>query len=164
VWEHGFTLDDVATLRAFSIEEDARLRAYVESLDQTALDEPLVMSENAGDVIPRWLILAHVVKHRTTHRCELARFCTEHGHWRGGGTPERVDRQAAPRNGAIGRPAGRAGGGRRYWFHDAVGQGDRRRRHVVRVESTAGPGLRVEEGGWEEDEDHPRNAEELVDG
>ena len=80
VWEHGFPLDDVTALRTFSWEEDARLRAYVKSLEQGALDEPLGMSEDTGDGIPRWLILAHVVNHGTTHRSELARFLTEHGH------------------------------------------------------------------------------------
>ncbi len=79
-WDHGFVLDDLPSIHAFCIEEDARLRGYVTSLDQTALDEPLITSEETDDVIPRWLILAHVVNHGTQHRSELARFLTDRGH------------------------------------------------------------------------------------
>jgi uncharacterized damage-inducible protein DinB len=79
-WDHGFVLDDLPTIHAFCIEEDARLRGYVTSLDQTALDEPLITSEETDDVIPRWLILAHVVNHGTQHRSELARYLTDRGH------------------------------------------------------------------------------------
>jgi len=78
-WDHGFVLDDLPTIHAFCLEEDARLRSYVTSLDQTALDEPLITSEENDD-IPRWLILAHVVNHGTQHRSELARYLTECGH------------------------------------------------------------------------------------
>jgi len=75
-WDHGFTLDDVPSIHAFCLEEDERLRGYVTSLDQRALDEPLVMGEEPDDVIPRWLILAHTVNHGTQHRSELARYFT----------------------------------------------------------------------------------------
>ena len=80
VWDHGFALDDLPAIRAFCLEEDIRLRTYVESLDDTALTEPLAMSDDPADVIPRWLILAHVVNHGTQHRSELARYLTECGH------------------------------------------------------------------------------------
>ena len=80
VWDHGYTLDDVAQLHAFTREEDARLRDYVAALDQPALDEPLVMSDDPNDTIPRWLILTHVVNHATQHRSELARYFTVCGH------------------------------------------------------------------------------------
>src|SRR5918994_1351323 len=46
VWDHGNTLDEIQQLHAFTLEEDARLRDYVASMDHSALDEPLVMSEN----------------------------------------------------------------------------------------------------------------------
>jgi uncharacterized damage-inducible protein DinB len=77
VWDHGFVLDDLPALHGFSLEEDARLRSYVESLDDTDLAEGLAMSEDPNDRIPRWLIIAHVV---TQHRSELARYFTECGH------------------------------------------------------------------------------------
>jgi uncharacterized damage-inducible protein DinB len=80
VWDHGFALDDLPAIHAFCIEEDARLRSYVESLDDAALTEPLTMSAEPDDQIPRWLILAHVVNHGTQHRSELARYLTECGH------------------------------------------------------------------------------------
>lgn len=79
-WDHGYSLDDVAQLHAFTSEEDARLRDYVAALDQPALDEPIVMSDDPNDTIPRWLILTHVVNHGTQHRSELARYFTVCGH------------------------------------------------------------------------------------
>jgi uncharacterized damage-inducible protein DinB len=80
VWDHGFVVDDLPEIHAFSLEEDVRLRTLVESLDDTALVEPLAMSEDSDDAIPRWLIIAHVVNHGTQHRSELARYLTECGH------------------------------------------------------------------------------------
>jgi len=80
VWDHGYTLDDVPALHAFSLEEDARLRRDVESFDDTALREPLTLSAEPDDVAPRWLIVAHVVNHGTQHRSELARYFTDCGH------------------------------------------------------------------------------------
>ena len=80
VWDHEFALDDLPAIHAFCLEEDARLRSYVEHLDDAALTEPLTMSADPDDLIPRWLILAHVVNHGTQHRSELARYLTECGH------------------------------------------------------------------------------------
>jgi uncharacterized damage-inducible protein DinB len=78
VWDHGFELDDLPAIHAFCLEEDARLRIYVESLDDSALTGSLALS--ADFARPRWLIVAHVVNHGTQHRSELARFLTECGH------------------------------------------------------------------------------------
>lgn len=80
VWEQGFDLDDVAAIHAFCREEDARLRDYVASLDRAALDEQLQMSDDPNDVLPRWMILTHVVNHGTQHRSELAHVFTRCGH------------------------------------------------------------------------------------
>lgn len=80
VWDHGFTLDDLPTIHAFCLEEDRRLRHYVASLDETALNEPLLMSEDPDDRIQRWLIVAHIVNHGTQHRSELAHYLTRCGH------------------------------------------------------------------------------------
>jgi uncharacterized damage-inducible protein DinB len=79
VWDHGFALDDLPAIHAFSLEEDARLRRYVESLDDAGLCEPMAMSQEPDDRIPRWLIIAHVVNHGTQHRSELARYLTTCG-------------------------------------------------------------------------------------
>ena len=78
VWDHGFVLDDLPAIHAFCLEEDKRLRSYVESLDETALSESLARGTDFA--VPRWLILAHVVNHGTQHRSELARYLTERGH------------------------------------------------------------------------------------
>ena len=80
VWDHGFALDDLPAIHAFSLEEDARLRRHVESLDDAALTEPLAVGVDPDDRVPRWLIIAHVVNHGTQHRSELARYLTECGH------------------------------------------------------------------------------------
>jgi uncharacterized damage-inducible protein DinB len=80
VWDHGFALDDLPTIHGFCLEEDRRLRDYVETLDERGLHEPLAMSEDPNDRIPRWLILAHVVNHGTQHRSELAHYLTRCGH------------------------------------------------------------------------------------
>src|SRR5512134_910739 len=80
VWDHGFVLDDLPSFHAFCLAEDAHLRRYVGSLGQGALNEQLAMSDDPEDVLPRWLILAHVVNHGTQHRSELARYLTECGH------------------------------------------------------------------------------------
>ena len=74
-WDHGFALDDLPAIHAFCLDEDARLRSYVESLDDAGLTESIGQSER-----PRWLIVAHVVNHGTQHRSELARYLTECGH------------------------------------------------------------------------------------
>jgi uncharacterized damage-inducible protein DinB len=77
VWDHGFALDDLAAIHAFSREEDARLRDYVASLDESSLNERLNVGRDS--TAPRWVILAHVVNHGTQHRAELARYLTERG-------------------------------------------------------------------------------------
>ena len=78
VWDHGFVLDDLPALHAFCIEEDVRLRDYVSSLDDAAVDGPIKLGEDL--TVPRWLLGAHVVNHGTQHRSELARYLTECGH------------------------------------------------------------------------------------
>ena len=46
MWDHGFVLDDVAENHAFCLEEDVRLRSYVESLDDFTLNEPISLGQN----------------------------------------------------------------------------------------------------------------------
>jgi uncharacterized damage-inducible protein DinB len=77
VWDQ-VPLDDLASIAAFSAEEDERLAAYVGSLDAAALSEHLPLDETHS--VPRWLIVAHVVNHGTQHRSELARYLTDLGH------------------------------------------------------------------------------------
>jgi uncharacterized damage-inducible protein DinB len=79
-------------------------------------------------------------------------------------TPEQLAFRTAPQQWAIWQLAGHVAGSRAYWFHDALGEGDPATRDLFRVDRTTVPGLSLENAGWEDDEDHPRNAEELVDG
>jgi uncharacterized damage-inducible protein DinB len=78
--------------------------------------------------------------------------------------PEQLALRTAPHQWAIWQLAGHVAGGRAYWFHDVLGEGDPSTRDLFRVESTTVPGLSLEDAGWEDDEDHPRSADELVDG
>ena len=64
---------------------------------------------------------------------------------------------------AIWQLAANMAGGRAYWFHDVLGEGPDLR-EMFRVTSTTVPGLSLDDAGWEDDEDHPRSAAELVDG
>ena len=76
VWDHGHELDDLASIRALCLKEDATLRHYVDVLDDAALAEVLVDGDFRA---PRWLVVAHVVNHGTQHRSELARYLTDQG-------------------------------------------------------------------------------------
>jgi uncharacterized damage-inducible protein DinB len=79
-------------------------------------------------------------------------------------TPEELDLRTAPHQWAVWQLAGHVAGSRAYWFHDALGEGDPSTRNLFRVESTTVPGLPLKDAGWEDDEDHPRGVQELVDG
>ena len=78
VWDYGFELDDLNQLHAFSLEEDVRLRLFVESLSDEELAKP--WGTDAEFTRPRWLVISHIVSHGTQHRSELARYFTECGH------------------------------------------------------------------------------------
>jgi DinB family len=65
ILDHGFALEDLRALYAFSLDEDA-LR-----------ETPRV---SAGFAPPRWLVLPHVVNHGTQHRTEFARYLRDCGH------------------------------------------------------------------------------------
>lgn len=79
-------------------------------------------------------------------------------------TPEQLALRAAPHQMAVWQLAGHVAGSRVWWFHDVLGEGDPSTLDVFRVDSTTVPDLPLEDAGWEDDEDHPRSAEELVDG
>lgn len=79
-------------------------------------------------------------------------------------TPEQISLRTAPHMWAVWQLAAHLAGSRVFWFHDILGEGDSAVREMFRVASTTVPDLPLEDAGWEDDEDHPRRAEELVDG
>jgi uncharacterized damage-inducible protein DinB len=79
-------------------------------------------------------------------------------------TPEQLALRTAPHQWAVWQLAAHVAGSRVYWFHDVLGEGDAATRDLFRVDHTTVPDLPVEEAQWEDDEDRPRNAEELVEG
>jgi uncharacterized damage-inducible protein DinB len=79
-------------------------------------------------------------------------------------TPEQLGLRTAPQQWAVWQLAGHVAGSRAYWFHDVLGEGDPTTRDLFRVQRTTVPDVRLEDAGWEDDEDHPRTAMELVDG
>jgi uncharacterized damage-inducible protein DinB len=79
-------------------------------------------------------------------------------------TPEQLALRTAPHQWAIWQLAAHVAGSRAYWFHDVLGEGDPATRALFRVDRTTVPGLSLADAGWEDVEDHPRSAEELVEG
>jgi len=79
-------------------------------------------------------------------------------------TPEQLALRPAPRLWAVWQLAGHMAGSRAYWFHDVLGEGDPAVRDMFRVTSATVPDLPIENAGWEDDEDHPRGPDEVVDG
>lgn len=78
-------------------------------------------------------------------------------------TPEQMQLQPAPGEWAIWRLASNMAGGRLYWLCTMLGEDDLGLRDLFRVGHTTVPGLSLDIAGWEDDEDHPRTAAELVD-
>jgi uncharacterized damage-inducible protein DinB len=56
-------------------------RAYLDGLDQAALDEPIPFTRPAGTTlwIVRWQAIVHCANHATQHRSELAMMLTDLG-------------------------------------------------------------------------------------
>ena len=79
-------------------------------------------------------------------------------------TPEQLALRPAPRLWAVWQLAGHVAGSRAYWFHDVLGEGDPAVRDMFRVTSATVPDLALEDAGWEDDEDHPRGPDEVVEG
>ena len=79
-------------------------------------------------------------------------------------TPDQLGLRTAPHQWAVWQIAGHTAGARAYWFQDWMGEGDPAVRDLFRVASTTVPDLPLEDAGWEDDEDHPRDADELVEG
>ncbi len=78
-------------------------------------------------------------------------------------TDEQMRLRPAPDHWAVWQLAANMAGGRAYWFHEVLGEGDPAIRDMFRVAATTVPGLPLEDAGWEDDEARPRTAAELVD-
>jgi len=77
---------------------------------------------------------------------------------------EQLALRTAPDQMTIWQLASHMAGSRAYWFHDVLGEGDPAIRDMFRVARTTVPGLALSDAGWEDDEDHPRTATEIVEG
>jgi uncharacterized damage-inducible protein DinB len=78
-------------------------------------------------------------------------------------TDTQVALRPSPDHWAIWQLASNMAGGRAHWFHDVLGEGQAGVRDIFRVASSTVPGLPLEDAGWEDDEDHPRTAAQLVE-
>ena len=78
--------------------------------------------------------------------------------------PEQLGLRTAPHMWAVWQLAAHVAGSRVHWFHDVLGEGDAATRDMFRVSATTVPDLPLEDAGWEDQEDRPRTADELVDG
>lgn len=78
-------------------------------------------------------------------------------------TPEQMQLRAAPGEWAIWMLASNMAGGRMYWLCRVLGEDDHGVSAMFRVERVTVPDLPLEWAGWEDNEDRPRTADELVD-
>jgi uncharacterized damage-inducible protein DinB len=79
-------------------------------------------------------------------------------------TPEQLELRTAPGQWRVWQLAAHIAGARAYWFHEWMGEGDPSVRGLFRVAHTTVPNLPLEDAGWEDDETHPRDASQLIDG
>jgi uncharacterized damage-inducible protein DinB len=77
--------------------------------------------------------------------------------------PEQLALRPAPHEWAIWQIASHMAGSRAFWFHDVLGEGEDALRDTFRVQSTTVPELPLADAGWEDDENHPRSAPDIVD-
>ncbi len=78
-------------------------------------------------------------------------------------TLEQMQLRAAPGEWAIWQLASNMAGGRLYWLCRMLGEDDGGLGEMFRVDHVTVPGLDIQWAGWEDNEERPRTAEELVD-
>lgn len=78
-------------------------------------------------------------------------------------TFEQIQLRAAPGEWAIWQLASNMAGGRLYWLCHMLGEDDSGHAQMFKVDHTTVPDLPLGWEGWEDNEDRPRNAGELVD-
>jgi uncharacterized damage-inducible protein DinB len=77
-------------------------------------------------------------------------------------TDAQVQLRPSPDHWAIWQLASNMAGGRAYWLHEVLGEGQPAVRDMFRVATPTVPDLPLEDAGWEDDENHPRTAAELI--
>jgi uncharacterized damage-inducible protein DinB len=77
-------------------------------------------------------------------------------------TPEQMQLRPAPGEWAIWQLASNIAGGRLYWLCFMLGQDDLGAWEMFKVDHVTTPGLSLDWAGWEDNEDRPRTADELV--
>jgi uncharacterized damage-inducible protein DinB len=78
-------------------------------------------------------------------------------------TPEQMQLRPAPGEWAIWMLASNMAGGRMYWLCRMLGEDDKGVAEMFRVDHTTVPGMSLDWAGWEDNEDRPRTADELVE-
>ncbi|MGH7752462.1 MAG: DinB family protein [Gemmatimonadales bacterium] len=78
-------------------------------------------------------------------------------------TLEQMQLRPAPGEWAIWQLASNMAGGRLYWLCHMLGEDDRGLSQMFRVDHTTVPGVSLEWAGWEDNEDRPRTASEVID-
>jgi uncharacterized damage-inducible protein DinB len=78
-------------------------------------------------------------------------------------TPDQLGLRTAPHQWAVWQLAGHVAGSRAFWFHDILGEGEPAVRDLFRVERTTVPGVSLEDAGWEDVQDEPRSAEDVIE-
>jgi len=78
-------------------------------------------------------------------------------------TDDQMQLRPDPAHWAVWQLAANMAGARAYWFHDVLGEGDSALRTMFRVDTTSVPGLSIDDAGWEDNENGPRTAAEIVD-
>ncbi|HET8785975.1 MAG TPA: DinB family protein [Candidatus Limnocylindrales bacterium] len=78
-------------------------------------------------------------------------------------SPDALELRSAPQQWAVWQLAAHIAGTRAYWFHDVLREGDASISDMFRVAHTTVPDLPLDEAGWEDAADQPRDAAELVD-
>jgi uncharacterized damage-inducible protein DinB len=68
----------------------------------------------------------------------------------------------APGQWAIWQLCGNMAGGRLYWFCRMLGEDDRGVSQIFKVDHVTVPGVSLEWAGWEDNEDQPRSADEVI--
>jgi uncharacterized damage-inducible protein DinB len=78
-------------------------------------------------------------------------------------TLEQMQLRPAPGEWAIWQLCSNMAGGRLYWLCRMLGEDDRGLRQMFAVDHVTVPGVSIEWAGWEDNEDRPRSADEIID-